>query len=170
MLSTLRKFSRPVATIGLMAILAGSAQAQSWQLVSPAGSGFSIQMPGTPEASTSNISTVIGPVPMHMYMISSAAEAYFVAYSDFPTNVDVQRCFDGARDSAFANGRVYSESNTSLNGYPGRAIVGTKDGFRATLRMYIANGRFYQVLYLSQGSSSLPQTAVAFFDSFRILR
>ena len=167
MLSMLRKFSTPLAAIGLLVAL--PIRAQSWQRVSPAGAGFSVQMPGTPEASTSNVSTAIGPVPMHMYMISSTAEAYFVAYSDFPANVDVQRCFDGARDSAFANGQVFSESNTTLNGHPGRIIVGTKGAFQATLRIYIANGRFYQVLYLSHGSS-LPQTAVAFFDSFRILR
>jgi len=172
-MTTLRKLSIAAAFTVAMCGTAAAQGLGQWQRVAPAGAGFTVQMPGTPEASTQSVPTVLGSLDMHTLLYVKGNEGYFVAYATIPgaasTRVDSEKILNGARDGAFKNGRILSESSSTLSGYPARTIVGTAGQFNAILKICLVNGKLYQALYLSTGQPS-ASSAASFFDSFSLSR
>ena len=96
---------------------------------SPAGSGFKVQMPGTPKEQTQ---TAVG-IPVAIFSAEDPNGAYIVSYADLPipgneSPDQIEKRLDGSRDGQLAHmggSKLVSESKIQLGGkYPGRDIRG----------------------------------------------
>lgn len=149
----------------------------SWQTVSE--SGFSIQMPGTPSKNEQSIPSAAGPLPIHMYTLSHGYEGYITGYTEYPDYVfsaaEPEDLLDGAQQGAITNvqGQVTSQRKISINGNPGREIVGTSPskniGF--TARVYLVKPRMYMLVYTQfDQTKPISEHGKKFLDSFQLTK
>jgi hypothetical protein len=154
-----------------------STSSSSWETIS--GDGFSISMPGTPAKNDDTIPSAAGPLPLRMYTLSKGFEGFISGYTEYPdivfTSAEPETLLDGAQQGAISNvkGEVTSQRSITLNGNPGREIVGTSPaqnvGF--TARVYLAKPRMYMLVY-TQYDKTKPISADGkrFLDSFQITK
>lgn len=136
-------------------------------------------MPGTPTKNDDTIPSAAGPLPLRMYTLSKGFEGFISGYTEYPdivfTSAEPETLLDGAQQGAISNvkGEVTSQRSITLNGNPGREIVGTSPaqnvGF--TARVYLAKPRMYMLVY-TQYDKSKPISADGkrFLDSFQITK
>ena len=146
----------------------------SWETISD--EGFTLTMPGTPSKNDDTIPSAAGPLPLRMYTLSKGFEGYITGYTEYPdivfTSTEPEKLLDGAQQGAISNvkGEVTSQRSITLNGHPGREIVGTSPaqniGF--TARVFLAKPRMYMLVY-TQYDTSKPVSADGkrFLDSFQ---
>ena len=130
-----------------------SSSSSSWQTVN--GDGFSVSMPGTPAHDTQSVPSAVGPIPIHLYTLTEGFEGYIMGWSEYPDAVfsaaQPEDLLNGAQSGAINNvqGQVTSQRSITLNGYPGREIIGTSPskniGF--TARLYLVKPRMYMMIY-----------------------
>lgn len=136
-------------------------------------------MPGTPSKDDSTIPSAAGPLPLRMYTLTKGFEGYITGYTEYPdivfTSTKPEQLLDGAQQGAISNvkGEVTSQRSITLNGHPGREIVGTSPtqnvGF--TARVFLAKPRMYMLVY-TQYDKDKPISAdgTKFLDSFEITK
>ncbi len=139
--------------------------AQNPAAFSPANSGFTVAMPGTAKEQTTESGG-------HIYASEDDQNAYIVSYTDFSdakqTPANVQRMLDGARNGATSNGgKLLSEKKITYEGYPGRDLrLKTKGGNFMRLRIFMANGKLYQVGVVTDPDKSEAPIVDQFINSF----
>ena len=150
---------------------------------SPPGAGFSVLLPGKPKEEVQDLDTEIGKLTNHMYLVDASGVFYAVMYAEFPapiTDPEIARgMFDNARTMAIAATRaeVKSETEITLNGYPGRELLVSMPGGLGLLRgrMYMVKQFFYQAITLTVPEKNaeilkLREAEVKkFFDSFTLV-
>lgn len=162
----------------LLAVLGcSSLTGTKWETVSEGG--ITVQMPGKPTKQPQTTQTPLGPININMLMVDKGAEAYMVAYNEFPAAAaarvpDPQILLNSGRDGALrnVNGKLQSERPVTLGSYPGREIVGEgntqgKDVV-FTARIYWANPRLVQVIYMREKSKAESPDGKKFLDSLKI--
>src|ERR1044072_2837885 len=105
---------------------------------------FAILFPGTPAEEDSSFELLGQRLESLQYTFVEKSANYFVAYNDFPYDVEQEaetrnRVMNRMRDAAVsshANGRVLSESEVSLGRHPGRAVKVSIAGGIIRVRMY----------------------------------
>lgn len=134
-------------------------------------------MPGTPSKDDSTIPSAAGPLPLRMYTLTKGFEGYITGYTEYPdivfTSTEPEQLLDGAQEGAISNvkGEVTSQRPITINGHPGREIIGTSPeqnvGF--TARVILAKPRMYMLVY-TQYDKSKPISAdgTKFLESFQI--
>jgi hypothetical protein len=140
------------------------------------GDKFTVNMPGTPVKNDTTVPSAIGPIPVHIYALDNGGDAYFVGYSEYPSDAfasrDPEKLLDGARDGAVNNiqGEVTEEHPISLSGYTGREVTGksTSQNISFTYRFFLANPRLYMAFYYKYGDQPLTADGRKFLDSFQI--
>jgi hypothetical protein len=149
----------------------------SWETISD--TGFSLSMPGTPSKNDDTIPSAAGPLPLRMYTLSKGFEGYITGYTEYPdivfTASEPEELLNNAQQGAISNvkGEVTSQRSITLNGHPGREIVGTSPsqniGF--TARVFLAQPRMYMLVY-TQYDKDKPISADGkrFLDSFQITK
>lgn len=163
----------PLAVVLACSSLTG----QKWETVSE--SGITVEMPGKPTKQSQDIPTASGKATGQMMTLDKGAEAYILAFHDFPAavanlNIDPQVLLKGASEGAVKNidGKVASQRDINVGGHPGTEIVGegSKDGkdVEFTIRMYWAKPRLIQTLYLSEKGKGNKSNATKFLDSLKI--
>ena len=163
----------PLAVVLACSSLTG----QKWETVSE--SGITVEMPGKPTKQSQDIPTASGKATGQMMTLDKGAEAYILAFHDFPAavanlNIDPQVLLKGASEGAVKNidGKVASQRDINVGGHPGTEIVGdgSKDGkdVEFTIRMYWAKPRLIQTLYLSEKGKANKSNATKFLDSLKI--
>jgi hypothetical protein len=155
----------------------GTTSSGSWETISD--SGFSISMPGKPAKSDSTVPSAAGPLPLRMYTLSKGYEGYFTGYSEYPdivfTASEPEEILNGAQQGAISNikGEVTSQRSITIDGHPGREIVGTspEQNIGFTARVYLAKPRIYMVVY-TQYDKSKPVSADGkkYLDSFKLTK
>ena len=161
----------------LAVVLACSSLGQKWETVSE--SGITVEMPGKPTKQSQDIPTASGKATGQMLTLDKGAEAYILAYHDFPAavanlNIDPKTLLKGASEGAVNNidGKVISQRDVTVGGNPGTEIIGegSKDGkdVEFTIRMYWAKPRLIQTLYLSEKGKGNKSNATKFLDSLKI--
>ena len=147
----------------------------SWQTVN--GDGFTFSMPSSPTHDEQSMPTAVGPIPLHLYTLSQGFEGYIVGYSIYPDSVfsaaSPEQLLNGAQTGAVNNvqGEVTSQRSISINGNPGREIVGTSPskniGF--TARVFIVKPRMYMLVY-TQYDKDKPMSSDGrkFLESFQL--
>ena len=163
----------PLAVVLACSSLTG----QKWDTVSE--DGITVEMPGKPTKQSQDIPTATGKATGQMFTLDKGAEAYILAYHDFPPavanlNIDPKTLLKGASEGAVNNidGKVVSQRDVTVGGHPGTEIVGegSKDGkdVEFTIRMYWAKPRLIQTLYLSEKGKGNKSNASKFLDSLKI--
>ncbi|HUQ34509.1 MAG TPA: hypothetical protein VM095_20480 [Pyrinomonadaceae bacterium] len=154
-----------------------SSSSSSWETVD--GDGFTLSMPGTPSKNDSTIPSAAGPLQLRMYTLSKGFEGYITGYTEYPdivfTSSQPEDLLNGAQNGAISNvkGEVTSQRPISVNGNPGREIIGTSPaqniGF--TARVILAKPRMYMLVYTQYDKSKpISEDGKKFLDSFQLTR
>ena len=173
--STGTTYSDPVSKGSPSASPSSTTSSSSWQTVN--GDGFTFSTPGSPSHDEQSLPSAVGPIPLHLYTLTQGFEGYIVGYSIYPDSVfsaaSSEQLLDGAQNGAVNNvqGQVTSQRSISINGNPGREIVGTSPskniGF--TARVYIVKPRMYMLVY-TQYDKDKPMSSDGrkFLESFQL--
>lgn len=149
----------------------------SWETITE--DGFSLSMPGKPSKSDDTVASAAGPLALRMYTLSEGYEGFITGYTEYPDMVftasEPEELMDGAQRGAITNvqGEVTSQRRITVNGHPGREIIGTSPskniGF--TARVILARPRMYMLVY-TQYDKTKPMSADGkrFIDSFQITK
>ena len=154
-----------------------STSTSSWETISD--EGFTLTMPGTPSKNDDTIPSAAGPLPLRMYTLSRGFEGYITGYTEYPdivfTASEPEELLDNAQQGAISNvkGEVTSQRAITLNGHPGREIVGTSPdqniGF--TARVILAKPRMYMLIYTQYDKDKLiSEDGKRFLDSFQLTK
>lgn len=133
---------------------------------------FNVALPeGEPETSTQTIAIAGQPVDWQILKIKTESGVYSVSYTDItPEIIDLgaNAVIDSIKNTLVnefnwsileGNGRVIS-----VQGYPGREIIGSKNGEISVLRLILVDQRLYAVLTTSNNIGNIGK----FFESFAI--
>ncbi len=152
-----------------------------WQTFSSSAGGFSVSIPGTFQESTQSVSTQLGAIDLHIFMLGQANSAYMLSYADYPENFvkqsDVNTMLDGARDGALknVNATLGGTKAISLDGSPGREFTASvpdsksvPGGGSVQARIYLVKSRLYQLLVLTAKGNETEVDADKFLASFKL--
>jgi hypothetical protein len=192
-------------TIVLIALLAGSVVAQDPPPPAPtedvstvagkefnsADGRFTVWFPREPKLDETTANTAIGPIKMHLFMVETGANVFYVSYTDLPrgpeTPEENKAALDSSRDHLLANGhRLMSDSEITIAGNAGREFVVEKDGMILTARAFYLKQRLYQMIFTLPATTAFrngktsadvadrtdvyQQTSKRFFDSFKLTK
>ena len=158
-------------------VLACSSLGQKWETVSEPG--VSIEMPGKPTKQAQDIPTGSGTATGQMLTLDKGAEAYILAYHEFPAavsnmNIDPKVLLKGASEGAARNvdGKVTSQRDVTSGAYPGTEVVGegSKEGkdIEFMIRIFWAKPRLIQTIYVNEKGKGNKSNATRFLDSLKI--
>jgi hypothetical protein len=161
----------------LAVVLACSSLGTKWETVTEGG--ITVDMPGKPAKQSQDIPTAAGKATGQMFTVDKGAEAYVLAYHEFPEgitslNIDPKTLLKGASDGAVKNinGKISSQRDVNVGGHPGTEIIGegSKEGkdVEFTIRLYWAKPRLIQTLYLSEKGKGDKANATKFLDSLKV--
>lgn len=149
---------------------AGNVSTNNWQVVAPAGAGFSVLMPGAPEPSTKELTSDAGPTVSHRFVYTIGDESYIVTYNDYKNPLDVERTLAGVRDAQVGQGRLLWETATTQDGWAGKKVAAIVDNHLMVSEFYASGSRLYQVIYVTSRAIAAPLSAPAFLGSFHIVQ
>ncbi|MEH2265029.1 hypothetical protein [Nostoc sp.] len=152
-----------------------------WKVYTPPDGRFTILMPGNPNRNTQFQKTYMGEITLEIFFAQPPKQevAYIVAYNDFPYSygqiTDPQAVLNNARDMALktTKSNLISQRNIrSYNNHPGKEIEYINSGGKITInRMYIAQGRLYQVMAITtkKQQKTLAKTITGYLNSFNVV-
>jgi hypothetical protein len=147
---------------------------------------FSIEFPVMPVADTQTVNTALGDMVMYMYNYDASASGreddnffYSLITSVYPgkeissDNTPIlEGFFRGSVDGAVTNvkGKLLSEKNIELNGYPGRDVKVDYGNGAATinLRMYLVKNKMYMLQTITKTNKDGNSAISRFLNSFRL--
>jgi hypothetical protein len=149
----------------------------SWQTISD--DGFTLSMPGTPSKNDSTVPSAAGQLPLRMYTLSQGYEGFITGYTEYPdivfTSSEPEDLLNAAQQGAISNvnGEVTSQRSITLDGHPGREIVGTSPsqnvGF--TARVFLVKPRMYMLVYTQYDKSKpISEDGKKFLESFQLTK
>lgn len=145
-----------------------------WKEFTSEEGGFSVHMPGEPTYNVQPAPTAQGTVQIHMFLIEHGVMAYGVMYNDVLGEImDVQKFLDDRRDAAVktVSGTMLAEKSISLEGHPGREIkLKTADNIQYTGRLYLVDGRLYQVIATAPAGVNADAATSKLMESFKLLK
>jgi serine/threonine-protein kinase len=148
----------------------------AWQEFSSAEGSFAVLMPGTPSYEKQSNGTALGPIDMHMFTLNIKRDAaYVIMYSDYPeivTRANPDDLLDGGRNGALASskGKLVSEQNMSLDGFPGREIVIEVPGEGLMrVRMFLVRQQLFQIMAVGTKEKIDHEDTAKYLTSFRLL-
>lgn len=141
-----------------------------WSEFSSDLGGFAVSMPGTPQEKTKTDDD--GSIE-RSFLLSLGKSSYYVHYTDIPDidklNAEAVKDLLDKMPAVFvegAEGKLVTERNVILNGYPGKEFEFTlNDGRAGKARVYMVKQR----LFIIVGMSSEPENSQKFLESFRLL-
>ncbi len=152
-----------------------------WKSFSSDTGGFSVSVPGTFKESTQSVSTALGSIDMHIFMLDQGNVAYMVSYADYPEEfvkqADANVILDGARDGSLKNvsATLDTKQDITLDGSPGREFTGTvpdsqsmPGGGSVKSRIYLAKSRLYQLLVMTAKGKEAAADPDQFMASFKL--
>lgn len=146
-----------------------------WQETTGDGK-FSVYLPGKPQESTKTVTTGIGPLELHLFVLDKDESRYIVVYNDFPMDLQKAGAVDTVLDSSSKGvvkgfgGKLISEKKITLQGNPGRELkIASASGKRLLrCRNYVVGSRLYYVEISVPNSEYDSKDTLAFLDSFRV--
>lgn len=136
---------------------------------------FSIMMPAKPNYATQTIETGQGRFEHHLFISRVGLLVCFVDYADMPKELgdakNSDALFDLARDEFLkgAQAKLERETNITMDGHPGRELRVLVYGGAARLRVFLINGRLYQLVItlIDKKATSEEEAVEKFFKSFK---
>jgi hypothetical protein len=138
---------------------------------------FAADIPGPIQRSSQSVPTTLGAITMHMVFHDGGATAFLVMFNDYPAGSmarsDLGKVYDGGINGAVQNvkGTARGICHYQLGGVDGREFfVDMPAKAAAHIRFFIVGDRFYQVMYVGPAGQENSPGALAFLNSFRLLR
>lgn len=169
-----------LAALVLTVALVGCGEVQ-WTRFDSASGRCSVEMPGTPEATSQPLDSALGRLVMNKLELPAAksadgAETYAVIWVDYPTEFvekpALDRFLDGVRDGNVqsAPGRLVSEKVVDVEGHPARDIVVALTEGRGSYRnrFLMVGNRLYQITVTRDRGPATEAQAAKFIESFRL--
>jgi hypothetical protein len=141
------------------------------------GGKYEVNVPAAPMKSTKEAATPLGKMKMHAAAGALNASSMFViVHADLPPIVlalgkpDDFLSSSASGVAAGLKAKVISTTKINLGTAPGREVLAELPGGTsvARVRVYIANGKMYQVAVITAKGSENSAEANAFFASFKI--
>jgi hypothetical protein len=164
----------------------------TWKEFSSKEGRFSVLLPGTPKQFDYITENPLGPIASRVFIVESDISACYVSYSDLPNSgplkpKEQKEMLDSTRDRVLTDGaKLFSESDVSVSGTPGREFLAEKKGVILRGRMIYVNGRLYLLMlgvqpdtaFFNRQPSANPadrtdifeQISTKFFDSFKLTK
>jgi hypothetical protein len=152
-----------------------------WKLFRAPDGRFTVLMPGIPNKETQTQKTQIGEIDLEIFVAEPPKQqvAYVVVYNDFPHSygqlTNPQTILSQAQYMALKTTKsslIRQRNIRSSNGHPGKEIEYVNSGGKITKsRMYIAEGRLYQVMAITtkKQQKSLAKTINGYLNSFQVV-
>jgi len=161
------------AFILALAAWSTTALAQQWQEYKPAGAGYRIELPGTPESKSREQPTPSGPATVTMARVAQGSRGYLTSHAVYQPNAlpsDPQQALDNARDGALKGGKLVSEKRLTVSDTPARRIVLENSGQVVHLLIVVKGNMMYQALYHQPQGGDLPADVERFLSSFALVK
>jgi hypothetical protein len=159
----------------LSSVLPGQTAAEWRDFTSPDGS-FTIALPGDPIEKKETTKTAAGNMDMHLFTLDLRNISYAVIYTDFPPAFlqmpnAAEKLLEGGRNGAVAQvkGRLVSDQPISIGRHPGRELQIECSQGTILARIYIIDGRLYQMIVLTPTGKAISHDARKFLESFRVV-
>ncbi|TAE54177.1 MAG: hypothetical protein EAZ76_16390 [Nostocales cyanobacterium] len=152
-----------------------------WKIFTPPDKSFQVLMPGRPKTDTQIQKTRMGEINIEIFAIQPPEQevAYLVTYNEFPYSYAKMTSPQKILNDAKANTLITTQSNLissrnirSSNGHPGLEIKYIDSvGKVTTNRMYVAEGRLYQVIAIvsRKQRENLDKTITGYLNSFQVV-
>ena len=147
-----------------------------WQQLILKQGGFTVWMPA--EAIVEATETLIatgGTIEFKVFSTHPQSARFLVAYAprpDFTATVESEQLLDQMRDGIVkkTNFTLERDRTIALWGYPGRELSLTGKDEAIAIRLYVTDQRLYVLGVGQTDPEKLQDAAIAFFNSFRLLR
>ena len=169
-----------IIIVAILLLTSGFQQAKpksthsDWIVFSPKDGGFSIMLPAEPEQRALPHETKEGRTLSPMYELTQGGFKYVVSYMNHPASVEGDerdKLLSMAAEAVItsAGGSVVSNTSLSLDGSPGREVVGEVKGFSYRSRVYLVGHRVYLLIVWLPPNKADSENAAKFFNSFKIV-
>jgi hypothetical protein len=168
------------ASAALLALLLTiTAQAQPEGVdVSPTGGRFKVRFPGKPEEKSLKAKTPLGELTVYTATYATPdGGVYLVSHVDYPppagTAAEHATLLDGARDGLKGkDGKLVSEGPVphAPDRAAGREVVIDRGKVQLRYRIFIRDGRLFQVGTVGTGGFVTGKAATEFLDSFELVK
>jgi hypothetical protein len=171
-----------VTVIIICCISMGFAPPDDWYLFE--GPGYSMTFPKKPTESTQSVPTAIGELEMELFMYEGATDGddnflYGLITSVYPDSLVnsgkvelLPEFFRRSIDGAVANvkGKLLSEKNITIGGFPGREVrVDYQQGLAVIkMRVYLIHNKLFLIQTITATEKEGNQGVSRFHDSFRL--
>ena len=152
-----------------------SALAQGeWRTFKSTEENFTISLPSEPKQERTAGRSSLGN-GHHIYTTEDNDVSFTVSYSmldNAPTQPkDIKRTLDVARDlvTMVTNGKLLTDTEISIDNFPGRLVRIEKDKRIWTLHAYLVKDRMYQLMTTERKAKEQNASAAKFFESFHLL-
>jgi hypothetical protein len=176
---------RYASIVGAMLAVSGCFTQYEMREFSPPDGSFAISIPAAPQHQSKTLDTPEGKVTLHSYSATFDEVLYGINVSELPPQVANEpnpairrQMMAAGRDGMLAaNGwRLLSETGDRIDLSISKSVSGSRitassrgDSHTATVRIFIHNGRAYQVMTVVPKKPSYNQDiySVKFLDSFK---
>ncbi len=160
--------------IVLMFLLTSAFAQGEWPTFKSTEENFTISLPSEPKQERTAGKSPLGN-GHHIYSLEANDVSFTISNSvieDPPTQPkDIKRTLDLARDlvAMVTNGKLLSDTDISIDGFPGRFVRIEKDKKIWTLRAYLVKQRMYQLMTTEPKAKEANSSVARFFESFKLL-
>ena len=121
---------------------------------------------------------ITGGLSVSMFKVQYGTSGYIVTFDDFnrTSGRSAEQILDGAKEGVLetTGGTLDKEDPLTLEGHPGieLSVSATTSGIamRQRVRVYLVDGRVYQLIVVAPTWSGASASEQEFFDSFKLLR
>ena len=146
-----------------------------WNEYRPQGGRCLVSVPKTPDHSVKDVSSDVGTLKMHQFMMDYGEHAFLFTYTDYPAKLfETKSNNDILEDvvkGSTGDGEVIREVELEIDGFAGKEYVVQKTDFTLKARIFLVKQRLYQLIavYPPDKASTLTPQADQFLQSFRLL-
>ena len=163
----------PTLLLPLFLLTVALAQGE-WPKFKSTEENFTISMPREPRQERNTGRTPFGN-GHHIYTLDDNGLSFTVSYSvldNAPQSKEIKRILDMARDmvAMVTNGKLLTDTDISIDSFPGRLVRIEKDKRIWTVHAYIVKDRMYQLMTTEPKTKEPNASAARFFESFHLLR
>lgn len=158
----------------LVFVSAGSAVA-AWNEYRPKEAQCLFSVPKTPDYSVKDVSSDVGTLKMHQFMMDYGDYAFLFTYTDYPPKLTEtksnEKILEDVVKGSTEGAQVLRNVHLEIDGFPGKEYLAQKTDFMLKGRVFLVNRRLYQLIavYPPNQASALTPDADQFLTSFRLL-
>jgi TonB family protein len=140
-----------------------------WKEFTSTEGGFSIQLPGVPGATVTELRTPSGKLTQHIFATALKDSSYHISYIDYPAGADdpalVNQRLDQARETMLAKSKgmkMLSQRELALGSFPGREIlILQNESVFGVFQIYLVRNRLYEIALLAPLEAAFNKGSVS---------